>query len=406
MEATVGDDQAELLELFGPAADVLARGAELRVQVPEQVDHRRVRQGVILGKGKLRDESGAALVRERGSEGMQRSHRVGRVGVGTRVILAVSSPARGAEADDANLSNLEPSHGPGQQHHGLEREVPASVLSHRLGVVYGQDHLVPPLGRPGSPEPDLVLPKVGRDVRDDLAHVQALTRAEVALQPRRQRGLEDQPELFGEFTGERPGEKLQPAPELLSLGDVPRAGRGPLTVLREGRGRGGSRGFNLLRGELVLNLRVRGYAVVARVLQGGVFEHLERDDSLLAELRASTRHQLLVSIITVPRAFVLVPVESAGVAAGSARLGLFIPRLGLGLVRGRPLPPRPRRAPLLRRFALVRVLDVLVALLPRVALAVARRVRVAVPTLPILRPLRRFHLRRVVDGSNGAEIRE
>mmetsp|Transcript_12313 Transcript_12313/g.51795 ORF Transcript_12313/g.51795 Transcript_12313/m.51795 type:complete len:338 (-) Transcript_12313:552-1565(-) len=337
---------------------------------------------------------------------MQRSHRVGRVGVGIRVIFAVPSPARGSETDDANLSNLEPSHGPGQQDHGLEREVPAPVLSHRLGVVDGQDHLVLPLGRPGSPEPDLVLPKVGSDVRDDLAHVQALTRAKVALQTRRERGLEDQPELFGEFTGERPGEKLQPAPELLSLGDVPRAGRGPLAVLREGRGRGGSRGFNLLRGELVLNLR-RGYAVVAGVLQGGVFEHLERDDSLLAELRASTRHQLLVSVVPVPPAFVLVPVESAGVAAGSARLGLFIPRLGLlGLVRGRPLPPRPRRAPLLRRLALVRVLDVLVALPSHVAFAVARRVGVAVPTLPIPRPLRRLRLRSVVDCANRAEIRE
>mmetsp|Transcript_4217 Transcript_4217/g.19118 ORF Transcript_4217/g.19118 Transcript_4217/m.19118 type:complete len:231 (+) Transcript_4217:40-732(+) len=130
VEPAVGDDQAELLELLGPAADVLARGAELRVQVSKQVDHRGIRKGVVLGKRKLRHQRGSALVGERRSEGMQRAHRV--VGVCVRSIAVAGTTARGSKADHANLSNLEPSHRPREQHHGLEREVPASVLSHRL----------------------------------------------------------------------------------------------------------------------------------------------------------------------------------------------------------------------------------------------------------------------------------
>ena len=62
-----------------------------------------------------------------------------------------------------------------------------------------QHDLVLPLARLGAPQPDLVLAVARRDVRDHLAHRDALAGAVVALQLRLDGRLEDEPQLLAQL---------------------------------------------------------------------------------------------------------------------------------------------------------------------------------------------------------------
>eukprot|EP00982_Pelagococcus_subviridis_P005115 29483-Pelagococcus_subviridis.AAC.1 len=251
--------------------------------------------------------------------------------------------------------------------------MPALVLRHGPRVVDREDDLVLPLRRLRAPEPDLIFTEIRRDVRNDLPHVQTLPRAEIPLKTRRERRLQDEPQLFREFPRQRPGERLEFPPER--------------------RRRRRPRGFDLLRREElegVLRLDVGAAAAVEAfaVVQRRVLEHLQRHPGLLAEVGATAGDEVIVVVRAAAGPVVVVVVVVAGGAAAAARAGGFL-LLGLGrlfLIRLRALLALLRDAAVLLPRVRVRALVVVVVL--RVARARARRVVVAVDAQPAVDAVR------------------
>ncbi|KAJ6508405.1 hypothetical protein C8R45DRAFT_442105 [Mycena sanguinolenta] len=122
-----------------------------------------------------------------------------------------------AELGNRHVARLEPAQCLRHQRQRLERQMHRMRLGHRLGVIERDEHLVLALARPRAPEPDLVLGVVARDVRDDFLHVEPLAGAVVALQARRECGLEDQPQLFAERVSEVVREGLVKTPDALRV---------------------------------------------------------------------------------------------------------------------------------------------------------------------------------------------
>ena len=79
-------------------------------------------------------------------------------------------------------------------------------------------HLVLAHAGLAAAEPDFVAAELGGQVGDDLAHVQPLAGAVVALKLRRQRRLQNQAQLLAQLAGQRRGERLEAGPQRASPG--------------------------------------------------------------------------------------------------------------------------------------------------------------------------------------------
>ncbi|GKT53474.1 uncharacterised protein [Colletotrichum tofieldiae] len=178
----VGQDQGELPQVLGAAGRILhARGAE----VVDGPAHQQRDVGAVLLEIEVLQDLGPRVV---GGE------RFGEV---------MRHKGVCAEAEDADLADLEHRQRARDHDEGLEGERAGARLAHAARVVDAEEDLVAALRGDGAAHPDLVALVAGGDVGDDLLDVEALTRAVGARELCRLRGSKDEAKLGGEGKGER-----------------------------------------------------------------------------------------------------------------------------------------------------------------------------------------------------------